>query len=163
MKEIHLYRPIDYNGLSISQWYGENPLRYQLMGFAGHPGLDYPCKVGTSVYASHAGVIITAKLDDPNLYNGGYGLYVRIQDEGYNTIYAHLSEIHIKLGDIVTANQVIGLSGDTGNSTGPHLHWGIRLTGVNMPTSEVRFDPMQGYVNPALFRDIERQDKNAMV
>jgi len=127
------------------------------MGFAGHNGADYPCPIGTPVPASHSGRIITAKLDDPTKFNGGYGYYIRIEDEGYNTIYAHLSEILVSLGDIVEANQIIGLSGNSGNSTGAHLHFGLRLLGVDPSKTMSKYDPMQGYVNPVLFRDVERQ------
>ena len=60
-----------------------------------------------------------------------YGLYVIVRhDAGYTTTYGHLSEILVEAGQAVVAGQAVGLSGDTGHSTGPHLHFEIRRDGV---------------------------------
>lgn len=155
MKAISLSRPFT-SGVGIpTQWYGQNPQIYKKLGYPYHQGIDYSCIVGTPILAMHDGIIITAKLDDPIKFNGGYGLYIRVGDDGYNTIYAHLSQLLVNLNDVVARGQVIGLSGNTGNSTGPHAHIALRITGINIAPATVQYDPMQGYVNMALFRDYE--------
>lgn len=85
-----------------------------------HRGVDLAVDLGTSVYAAAAGTVITAK------YNESYGNYVQI-DHGYGivTTYAHLSSIGVELGQTVDRGQLIALSGSTGNSTGPHLHFEV--------------------------------------
>jgi murein DD-endopeptidase MepM/ murein hydrolase activator NlpD len=68
--------------------------------------------------------------------NQGYGNLVIVENGSYRTYYAHLSSIPVSVGDSVTAGTTIGLSGNTGNSTGPHLHYEIRKDNVPIdPTS----------------------------
>ena len=82
-----------------------------------HEGIDIEVPEGTDVYASCAGRVIVAGR------HSGYGLYVILEHRnGYRTLYAHLSEIGVYRGQFVEGGQVIGRSGNTGNSTGPHLH-----------------------------------------
>lgn len=84
-----------------------------------HGGVDFPCPVGTKVHACDDGIVITSK----SLGNESYGKYIVIRhNDGRCTVYAHLSKLIAKVGDTVTRGQLIGLSGSTGNSTGPHLH-----------------------------------------
>ena len=79
--------------------------------------------MGSKIYAAHAGTVIAAKAD-----NTGYGEHIRIRGKGgYVTIYGHLSKYNVKVGDIVLPGDVIGYSGNTGNSSGPHLHFELRL------------------------------------
>ena len=90
-----------------------------------HRGIDYGCPEGTEILASNDGTVI---------YTGtltvGYGKYVQLlHDGGYSTFYAHLSAILVREGQAVSIGQVIGLSGNTGNSTGPHLHFEVRKNG----------------------------------
>lgn len=87
----------------------------------GHNGLDFGVPVGTPVAATMDGKVIYAGWN-----NQGYGNLVIVENGGYKTYYAHLSSIPIAVGDSVTAGATIGLSGNTGNSTGPHLHYEIR-------------------------------------
>jgi len=71
-------------------------------------------------------------------WNGGLGLTVKIKHEaGYSTLYAHNSRLLVKVGDKVKARDVIALSGSSGNSTGPHLHYEIRLHGT--PVDPLRY------------------------
>lgn len=85
-----------------------------------HEGIDIEVPEGTDVYASCAGRVIVAER------HSGYGLYVVLEhSNGYRTLYAHLSEIGVYRGQFVEGGQVIGRSGNTGNSTGPHLHFEI--------------------------------------
>lgn len=85
-----------------------------------HEGIDIEVPEGTDVYASCAGRVIVAGR------HSGYGLYVVLEhSSGYRTLYGHLSEIGVYRGQFVEGGQVMGRSGNTGNSTGPHLHFEI--------------------------------------
>ncbi len=89
-----------------------------------HYGVDLRASVGTSVYASDGGKVIYAGT------MGTYGKLVKIQhDNGDVTYYAHLNSISVKVGQRVYKGQVIAKSGATGNVTGPHLHFEIRING----------------------------------
>lgn len=90
-----------------------------------HSGLDIGASRGTQVYATATGVVRMAN------YNGGYGNVIFV-DHGYgfSSVYAHLSKINVKVGQQVTKGQLIGLVGSTGASTGPHLHYEVRVNGV---------------------------------
>jgi murein DD-endopeptidase MepM/ murein hydrolase activator NlpD len=90
--------------------------------------VDFGAPVGTPVLASASGKVIVAK---PSGYNGGYGKYVVVEhDNGTQTLYAHLSSVLVVVDDEVTKGEKIALSGNTGRSTGPHLHFEVR-GGVN--------------------------------
>lgn len=97
----------------------------------GHNALDFGVPVGTQVEATMDGNVVYAGWN-----NQGYGNLVIVENGSYKTYYAHLSSIPVSVGDSVTAGTTIGLSGNTGNSTGPHLHYEIRKDGVAIdPTS----------------------------
>lgn len=86
-----------------------------------HNGLDFRAPIGTEVYATGDGRVSIAG------YNGGFGKCVEIDhDYGYITIYGHLNEIIVTKGQNVKKGDLIGYSGNTGISTGPHLHYEIR-------------------------------------
>ncbi|GAB4580639.1 MAG: hypothetical protein Fur0022_33810 [Anaerolineales bacterium] len=98
--------------------------------WSGHLGLDIAAGEGASIYAADAGVVVFA-----GWANGGYGNTVMIDHgNGYQTLYAHMSSVAIGCGASVSAGRTIGYSGSTGNSTGAHLHFEVRLNG--------------GFVNP---------------
>ena len=105
------------------------------IGSTNHKGIDIATPVGSKIIAARAGTVIHAD----NGYNGGYGKLIKIKhDDGYETRYAHLSSISVKKGQKVSIGQEIAKSGNSGNSTGPHLHFEIRLNGVaKNPTSYV--------------------------
>ncbi len=91
----------------------------------GHPGIDVGLSVGSAVFAADTGTVTYAGW---NVY--GYGnLIVVNHGNGYETFYAHLSGFNVVPGQIVTKGQVIGATGNTGNSSGPHIHFEIRLNG----------------------------------
>ncbi len=93
-----------------------------------HFGQDFRCPLGTEVYATGAGVVYYAGND-----NDGYGIKVVIDHGyGYRTIYGHLSQYRVKRGQKVTRGDFIGLSGNTGISSGPHLHYQIDLFGSHV-------------------------------
>lgn len=107
----------------ISQRFGENPNWYKRFGIAtGHNGVDYAVPTRTPVLASGGGIVIKTGFDPD-----GYGKYIKITHNGsYISLYAHLEEIQVKNNQHVETGQQIGLSGSTGFSTGPHLHFEIR-------------------------------------
>jgi murein DD-endopeptidase MepM/ murein hydrolase activator NlpD len=93
-----------------------------------HTGQDYPVPAGTDVRAVMPGIVI----DDIG-GNKDFGIYVQIDHQnGYQTIYGHLSSKAVSIGQPVNKGDVIGKSGDTGNVTGPHLHFEVRK-GKNNP------------------------------
>lgn len=91
----------------------------------GHVALDFGIPVGSNVKSTLEGKVTYAGWN-----NEGYGNLVIVENGAYKTFYAHLSSIPVKVGQIVSEGDVIGLSGNTGNSTGPHLHYEIRKNDV---------------------------------
>ncbi|WP_066638362.1 peptidoglycan DD-metalloendopeptidase family protein [Desulfolucanica intricata] len=89
-----------------------------------HEGIDIPAPTGTPVIAAASGHVTMART------NGGYGLCVEVTNESCMMVYAHLSGLGVHEGDDVEVGQVIGFVGSTGNSTGPHLHFGVYVNGV---------------------------------
>lgn len=91
-----------------------------------HAGMDIAAKTGTPVKAASDGIVTLAQ---PDLFYSGN---VVIIDHGYglHTIYAHLQEMKVKRGDTVSQGDIIGLVGQTGRATGPHLHWGASVNGI---------------------------------
>ena len=101
-----------------------------------HPGIDIGVPVGTPVGACGDGVVIEAEIDG---YNSGYGHYVKIDHGGgVYSLYGHLSTVAASVGDKVSAGSVIGRVGMTGFTTGPHLHWEVRVggSGLTAPTAD---------------------------
>jgi hypothetical protein len=123
-----LLRPVP-NNFRITQEFGVNPQWYPKTN--GHNGIDYGTPVGSIVRAAADGQVIRADIDSETVRNpkSGYGYQIRIQhSNGSVTIYAHFEEngFLVKTGDVVNVGQPIGRSGNTGNSTGPHLHFELR-------------------------------------
>jgi len=126
--QFRLQPPVD-NPI-ITQYFGENPDIYAKFNQAGHEGIDFAAPVGDDVYACADG-----EVDDIQSNNGNaYGLYIRLQhDTGgqiFHTIYAHLSQVSVSVGDRVQASDPIAQSGNTGHSFGPHLHLTLKLAGA---------------------------------
>lgn len=93
-------------------------------GLHGHNGIDIAATQGTPVLAAASGRIIVARTGG---YNGGYGDMVIItHDKGIQTVYAHLNTVYVSQGQQVTQGQTIGEVGNTGRSTGAHLHFEVR-------------------------------------
>ena len=92
-----------------------------------HPGIDIAVAAGTQIRASGGGTVVMAGTDS------AYGLFVLLRHPGgYESMYGHASRILVREGDEVTAGQVIALSGSTGRSTAPHLHFEIRREGRSL-------------------------------
>ena len=113
---------------------------YYPYGYAvNHTGTDIGVSIGSNVFSAAAGTVVVAKTitTDPNgAKYQGYGNYI-IVDHGtgsngnnMKTLYGHLSSVNVSVGQTVAQGQVIGYSGNTGNSTGPHLHIEVRQNGV---------------------------------
>jgi hypothetical protein len=114
----------------VTQTFAEHEARrikYNLTLYNG--GIDYGIPNGTSVRAAQNGTVTVARSD-----SDGYGTHVRIETiDGavkYLTIYGHLQSFSVNAGQVVQAGQEIGLSDNTGNSTGPHLHFELRQNGT---------------------------------
>ncbi len=95
----------------------------------GHLGIDISAPEGSNVYAAGTGVVTQAQ----GGWNYGYGNVIQIDHgNGYVTVYAHLSQINVSACQAVGIGTLIGLSGNTGNSFGAHLHFEIRIGGTNV-------------------------------
>ena len=95
-----------------------------------HTGIDYAAPYGTSILAAEAGVVLTAG------WNSGYGYCVTINHGGgYVTLYGHCSSLLVSAGQKVTRGQTIARVGSTGNSTGNHLHFEVRINGSTVDPS----------------------------
>lgn len=97
----------------------KNPFNHRHAEF--HPGIDIACPMRSEVTSARSGEVVFTG------YSGGYGQLVIVKHEhNYSSYYGHLSKIIVKTGDKVAAGQTIALSGNTGRTTGPHLHFETR-------------------------------------
>ena len=116
--DLNFIRPIIDNSGYVSCCFG---------GYHGHTGTDIAVPTGTQVIASERGKVIKVEH-----LTYSYGNYIVIEHKGgITTKYAHLSETTVEVGDEVDCGEIIGLSGSTGNSTGPHLHFEYIVDGVH--------------------------------
>lgn len=105
-------------GQTITSYYGDG---------RGHKGIDIGSKTGTPIYAAQSGTVITAT------YEAGYGYYIVVEHRnGYKTYYAHCDKLLASVGETVSQGQVIALVGNSGRSTGSHLHFEIEMDGVKL-------------------------------
>ena len=117
--------PLGSASCYISSHYGYRDPSVSGWGFHGGTDITGGGIHGKPVYATKAGKVITAVTS-----NSGYGIYVLIDHgNGYSSLYAHMSARYVNTGDTVKKGQMIGRVGSTGNSTGPHLHFEIRVYG----------------------------------
>ncbi len=98
----------------------------------GHNGLDFGIVVGTPIKSTMDGKVTYAGWNDQ-----GYGNLVIVENGPYRTYFGHLSSIPVAVGDSVNAGTTIGLSGNTGHSTGPHLHYEIRKNNIPIDPTAV--------------------------
>jgi murein DD-endopeptidase MepM/ murein hydrolase activator NlpD len=123
--------------LGYSQYFGENPDWYKPFGMIGHNGIDIPTPTGTRLLSSINGTVTETANDIK-----GYGIYVKIENDVCGILYAHLREFTLRVGDKVKAGDFVGFSGNTGNSTGPHLHFSVH------PIPRDRNNGYAGYIDP---------------
>lgn len=144
---IPAIQPVNFHDLRrIGSYFGyrTDPF-YKVTKF--HEGIDFTAAVGTPVYATGDGVVTEAE------YNrGGYGMCIKINHGySYETFYAHLSRMKVKVGQKITRGEVIGMVGNTGKSTAPHLHYEVHKGG--QPINPVYF----------FFNDITPTEYQAMI
>lgn len=112
-------------GRSVDGFFSAPLLRYtKTQGLHGYNGIDLGAPAGTSILAAAPGVVIVSRTSG---WNGGYGNYVVIKhSNGTQTLYAHMKSVIVAQGQKVERGQVIGYVGNTGRSTGNHLHFEVR-------------------------------------
>lgn len=111
-----------------------------------HRGVDLKANMGDTVYAVFNGKVRLTKFD-----RDGYGFYVIVRhDNGLETIYAHLSKFLVRANQYVRAGEPIALSGNTGRSTGPHLHFETRFMGMAINPEKI-FDFTKGVAHSNLY------------
>lgn len=126
---LPLARPME--GVQITSSFGlrQDPITGRM---ARHEGIDFGARRGTPVNATAAGRVVHAGR------RSNYGLIVEIDHGlGFRTLYAHLDKVLVQPGQVVDAGARIGLSGNTGRSTGPHLHYEVLLNGT--PVNPIKF------------------------
>ena len=117
-----------------------------------HKGTDLKANVGDTIYAAFTGKVRITKFE-----RNGYGFYVVLRhDNGLETVYGHLSKFLVKENQYVKAGTPIALSGNTGRSTGPHLHFETRFMGVAINPEKI-FD----FVNGSTHRDHYTFNRNS--
>ncbi len=128
--------PIDYKRVSDGFGYRIHPI---LKRKEFHAGIDLTAKSGTPIYAPADGVVEYAKK------KGSYGNYLLLNHPyGFKTAYGHLKKFAVKEGDYVSKGDIIGYVGNTGRSTGPHLHYEIRY--------------LQKWLDPKNFKELSPQN-----
>jgi len=144
---IPAIQPVDFHDLRrIGSLFGyrTDPF-YKVTKF--HEGIDFTAATGTPIYATGDGVVAEADYN-----SGGYGNKITINHGySYETVYAHLSKIKVKKGQKVKRGEIIGLMGNTGKSTAPHLHYEVRKAGT--PLNPIYF----------FFNDITPAEYQAMI
>ncbi len=129
----------------ITQRFGENPQWYPLTN--GHNGIDFGLPLHTPIFAAANGEVVRVSKD-----NTGYGNHIRIKHkDNFLTLYCHLdtydwSEVFVD--DLVVGGQLIGYSGNTGRSTGPHLHFEIRENNLAIDPAPLLSDCLPGQLPP---------------
>lgn len=142
--------PFDHSQ-RLTQAFGERPEVYRArFGLPGHNGIDWGLPIGTPILAVDAGKVIVRHTSAT-----GFGRYIKLQHSWGQSLYAHLSEFQVEIGEEVERGQRVGLSGNSGFSTGPHLHFGMRVN----PYS--KSDGWYGYTNPQRFIEWLPQPKKS--
>jgi len=122
------------NGAYITSYFGlrEEPIPG---ASTNHAGIDIGVTIGTNVYAAEAGTVTTAS------YSNSAGNWIVLDHgNGYITKYMHNSEIKVSVGDVVAKGQIIALSGNSGNSEGPHLHFEVNYNGQAVDPLSFKYD-----------------------
>lgn len=115
--------------------------------FSIHRGYDIATPVGTPLIAPADGVVTLAETD---LYYEGGAIFLD-HGQGLKSVFIHLSEIDVSVGDVVKTGDRLGATGNTGRTTGPHLHWAVKWRNT---ASDNRDDDF--YIDPALLLQLER-------
>jgi murein DD-endopeptidase MepM/ murein hydrolase activator NlpD len=137
----------------ITQYFGNtafatsNP---QIYNGGGHNGVDFGVGIGTSIMSAASGTVVATGDTDLVCPNASYGKWVLVRhNNGLSTLYAHLSRINVSEGQIVGRGETIAYSGNTGYSTGPHLHFTVYASdGVKVSTMPSRACGGRNYTLP---------------
>lgn len=127
----------------ITQYFGNDPYTYGQFGLKGHNGIDFRAAIGTPIFAPFDG-----KVKTKNSGNEGYGLHIRMRGLDRECVLGHLEAIKVLNGQYVKTAQLLGFTGNSGFSTGPHLHMGVRQierTGQKDIFTEKVIDYNNGY------------------
>lgn len=152
-----LRNPPFLGAFPITQSFGDNPERYTHItcsgvSLRGHNGIDFATPSGTPVLAVQDGVVLAARNDA-----SGFGNFVLLGHEWGQSLYAHLAQLQTAQGVQVATGQPIGLSGNSGVSTAPHLHFGLRITPFSVD------DGWCGYSDPKPYLDRLTQPRGAII
>jgi murein DD-endopeptidase MepM/ murein hydrolase activator NlpD len=158
-------KPLQVSNPKISSKFGPR-LDPKTKAKSFHSGVDFKVPTNTACIAVDDGKIVVSKANGGGL-RSGYGYYLVVQHDGFYTIYGHLVKLGLPVGTVVKAGQEIGRTGNTGYSTGPHLHFEVR-TGTYNSHSFVKnaAGMMPNAVDPETFQPAplhERILKNAGV
>ncbi|HET6344377.1 MAG TPA: M23 family metallopeptidase, partial [Myxococcota bacterium] len=120
--------------------------KHPVLGYTrNHNGTDYGVPVGTPVWSVGDGRVVTAG------WHSGFGKLVEVQHpNGWLSQYAHLSKINVKVGQRIQQKDVVGLVGQTGLATGPHLHYGLKKNGAYVNSLAQKFERAKPLVGPEL-------------
>lgn len=129
----------------LTQRFGEDSDLYSRWGLKGHHGLDFRTRDANGNFNQRVYAVLTGKVLEAS-ENDNNGRFVRLEHEGKSqTVYLHLDSFGVKTGEDVSAGQEIGVSGNTGFSGGPHLHFGYRPQNFDLNNG------YKGYVDPKPF------------
>ncbi|MEA2112865.1 MAG: peptidoglycan DD-metalloendopeptidase family protein [Patescibacteria group bacterium] len=148
--------PVD--NVYITQYFGNTPFATknpQVYGGGGHNGVDFRASVGTKLKTVLSGVVTAIGNTDAACPGASYGKWVLIKhNNGLSSLYGHMSLIKVSEGQIVVTGDVIGYSGNTGYSTGPHLHLTIYATqGMRVETYNFRSCKGKSTIMPLATRE----------
>ncbi|MES2216546.1 MAG: peptidoglycan DD-metalloendopeptidase family protein [Patescibacteria group bacterium] len=149
----------------ITQYFGNTEFataNAQIYNGKGHTGLDLKASIGTPIMAAASGVVVGVANTDIVRSCYSYGKWIMVKhSNGLSTLYAHLSVQSVTTGQVVSRGEVIGYSGNTGYTTGPHLHFGVYATeGVQIKTFDssinckgvlIPLADFKAYLNPLTY------------
>jgi len=137
--------PLD--SVSVSSPYGKRSITVNKRYYWWHNGTDFKAPLNSPAYAVADGRVAAARYDD------SYGYYAVLDHGKFGTLYAHLSRFNVAEGNYIRAGQIIAYTGITGDSTGPHLHFEIRLSPYKNFWDRVHCDPgvFMNTVDPMIF------------
>jgi murein DD-endopeptidase MepM/ murein hydrolase activator NlpD len=156
LKSIPAIQPVrneDLKRMASGYGYRIHPI-YKVRKF--HYGMDFSAPTGTEIFATGDGEVILAKRS----YNG-FGRHVIIRHGfGYETLYAHMSEIKVKRGDRVRRGDLIGLIGSTGTSVAPHLHYEVHKDGERLNPAHFYFNDLTPEQYEELLMQSEQENQS---
>jgi murein DD-endopeptidase MepM/ murein hydrolase activator NlpD len=139
----------------LTQGFGLNPADYAKFGLKGHDGQDYGLPTGTLVLAPHDGIVVERAFDGP-----GYGNYLKIESSVEGSVLGHLQTFLVEKGATVKEGDPVAYSDNTGNSSGPHLHWGYYRIPRDRSNGFAGFIDQTPYINSSpkpTMSDIEKK------